>query len=264
MKILKILKIAFVVCFALQAGTVLILATTPLAAQAGLFTDPKAIDFRPQVSIPNSIFTTTGAVSSGSADEDGKFQSNLLANYIKAIYDYGLAISGILAAIVLMAGGVLWLTSAGNDTKITQAKELISGSVIGIIILSGSWIILNTINPNLWKLKEISVTGIAKRTYCCDPDKGLVPAGEDGTCVLGESCPIDKNCQQVNTSYKCVKQDIVCCEYPGIRYKTCLNDISPSECDKWHRSNTKFFGGSEFFTCTPHEGCIATTVLDWE
>ena len=37
--------------------------------------------------------------------------------YINAIYNYSMAIVGILAAVALMIGGVIWLTSLGNATR---------------------------------------------------------------------------------------------------------------------------------------------------
>ena len=185
---IKFFKLTFLLSLALNIGGLIILAGTPQAAIAASTKNP--IDFQPQISIPGSIFNNTAPTSGGTYDPNTKkTHSALLAQYIKAFYDYGLAIVGILAAIVLMGGGVLWLTSAGNDSKITQAKELIFGSIIGAIILFGSYIILNTINPDLLELKVISLTGIEKEmftgTVCCDPDKGGVvyelTTKEDGT-----------------------------------------------------------------------------------
>jgi hypothetical protein len=185
---IKFFKLTFLLSLALNIGGLIILAGTPQAAAAASTKNP--IDFQPQVSIPGSIFSNTAPTSGGTYDPNTKkTHSALLAQYIKAFYDYGLAIVGILAAIVLMGGGVLWLTSAGNDSKITQAKELIFGSIIGAIILFGSYIILNTINPDLLELKVISLTGIEKEAFagviCCDPDKGgetyELTTKEDGT-----------------------------------------------------------------------------------
>lgn len=171
----KFFKLTFFLSLALNIGGLLIIAGTPLAASAASTKNP--IDFQPQVGIPGSSFNSQATTSGGTYDPNTKkTYSALLARYIKAFYDYGLAIVGILAAIVLMAGGVLWLTSAGNDSKITQAKELIFGSIIGVVILFGSYIILNTINPDLLELKVISLAGIEKQDFagavCCDPDKG--------------------------------------------------------------------------------------------
>jgi len=83
-----------------------------------------------------------------------------MGEYIVGIYNYALGIAGILAAIMLMAGGVIWLISSGDASKITQAKELIIGSITGLIILASSWVLLTQINPNLTSFKSLSVNVI--------------------------------------------------------------------------------------------------------
>ncbi|MDD3711727.1 MAG: C39 family peptidase [Patescibacteria group bacterium] len=83
-----------------------------------------------------------------------------IAIYIHAIYNYLLGIGGVLAAIVLMVAGVLWLVSAGNASRVTQAKNLITGSITGLLILFTSYIILYQINPNLIGLKYIELETI--------------------------------------------------------------------------------------------------------
>ena len=54
--------------------------------------------------------------------------------YIHAIYNYTIKIIIIIAAIALMIGGVLWLISAGNANRVSQAKNWIKGSLIGLIL----------------------------------------------------------------------------------------------------------------------------------
>lgn len=98
------------------------------------------------------------------ADSSGNYRCEVpwLGEYIKAIYNYGFSIAGILAAILLMAGGVLWLVSGGDASKVTQAKELIIGSVTGLIILAASYVLLIQINPDLVKFRPISIGHINK------------------------------------------------------------------------------------------------------
>lgn len=88
-------------------------------------------------------------------DNTGDCYIPWIAQYINFIYNYGLGIGGILAAVVLMAGGLLWLVSGGDVSKITQAKNLITGSITGLMILFGSYILLKQINPNLLSLKPM-------------------------------------------------------------------------------------------------------------
>jgi hypothetical protein len=125
-----------------------ILLTQPYTAYSA-----NVLEFTPQIPIPGM-----GNSSAVGKEVNGVMQSDLLARYIKAVYDYGLAAAGVLAAIVLMGAGLIWLTSGGNESKITQAKDLIAGSITGLIILFGAWMLLNTVNPELLKLRAISLT----------------------------------------------------------------------------------------------------------
>lgn len=146
-----------------------------LAQQA----DPlyKPIYFTPQIEIPNS--SISGQVPVGQPGADGFIRSDLLSNYIQAIYNYGLSIGGVLAAVMLMAGGLMWLVSGGDSGKISKAKTLITGSLVGLLILFGTYLILNTINPELVKMEGVRVLGIKPQlgnaiVTCCDAKLGLI------------------------------------------------------------------------------------------
>ncbi len=128
------------------------------------------IKYTPQIGIPNSDFDKTIEFTERDISYIGK--------YIKAIYDYGLGIAGILAAIVVMIGGYLWVTSGGSPTIIARSKGIIAGGVIGLIILFCSWIILNTINPSLVNFKIPGISDINKiiLNSCCEYNN---PGGKD-------------------------------------------------------------------------------------
>jgi len=144
----------------------------PLPVSAQSSSDAaKSLQFTPQVQIPNTEFNKTVDVGKFNP-QTGKMESNLLARYILGFYNYGLAIAGILATIVLMGGGVVWLVSAGDPGKISQAKELIAGSISGVIILVIAWMLLNTINPNLVNLTLIKTTTLT--LVPLDSDDGMI------------------------------------------------------------------------------------------
>ena len=189
------------------------------------------LNFMPQVSIPNSDFQAGKSTVVGtpvSTNEGTAMSSNLLGRYVLAMYNYGLDIVGILAAIIMMAGGVLWLTSAGNTSKISQAKELMTGSVIGLLILVGAWFLLNTINPNLTQLPTITTLVINEIPYCCDAVKGNIEAvkgvcpGNSQGCASGETCSnsgqvvanSDGNEGASSNTFSCVNTSAkICCGY---------------------------------------------------
>lgn len=88
--------------------------------------------------------------------------NNWLAEYIEALYKYGISIIGILAVITMMIGGILWLTAAGNDQRIADAKKWVGGSLMGVLIALTSYIILNMINPALTQLSPLQINYIPK------------------------------------------------------------------------------------------------------
>jgi len=119
------------------------------------------VNFVPQVSVPNSQF------QAGVTYTMKEPSLKPLGEYIIAIFNYGLAIVGILAAIILMAGGLIWLTSGGSSSKVGQAKELMLGSIVGLLILVVSWVILNTINPELVNFRTTAIPSVEKVVYGC-------------------------------------------------------------------------------------------------
>lgn len=64
-------------------------------------------------------------------------------------YYFIVGIAGLAAFTMLVWGGVQWLTSAGNPSKITEARERITSALLGLLIILGSWLILQVINPEL-------------------------------------------------------------------------------------------------------------------
>lgn len=125
---------------------------------------PKFIMPELQISIPGLKLTPSSSINYID-NQDGSYQVEIpwLSEYLLSIYNYGLAIAGILAAIILMAGGALWLISGGQAAKITQAKELITGSIVGLAILMSAYLILFQINPDLTKLNPVKIGTIASK-----------------------------------------------------------------------------------------------------
>jgi len=58
-----------------------------------------------------------------------------ISEYAFAIYTYGLTIVGIIAVLILMAAGLLWIVSGGDSGKINKAKQMITGSVTGLLLM---------------------------------------------------------------------------------------------------------------------------------
>ena len=84
-----------------------------------------------------------------------------IANYIGAIYKFGVIAAATLAAVMIMFGGFMWIIAAGSPERITKAKNYIFGATIGLIIALGSYTALEVINPQLIKPGEIKIPTVS-------------------------------------------------------------------------------------------------------
>jgi len=83
--------------------------------------------------------------------------------YVKYLFNFFTIVAGLVALGVLIFSAILWITSAGNPEKITQAKSKAFGAFLGLIILLSGYLILVTLNPelSLFYLERVeSISGI--------------------------------------------------------------------------------------------------------
>lgn len=84
-----------------------------------------------------------------------------IGDYIAALYRWAVPVGAVLATIVIMAAGVVWLTSGGAG-RLSSAQEWIGNAVIGLLLLVGSYVVLNTINPDLTRFEALRVHLVAR------------------------------------------------------------------------------------------------------
>ena len=61
---------------------------------------------------------------------------------------------GIIAILLILWGGFVWMTAGGNEDKVGQAKKIISAGIIGLIIIFISFALATFVIEQL-----ISATG---------------------------------------------------------------------------------------------------------
>ena len=59
------------------------------------------------------------------------------------VVKYLMTFLGIIAVVVILLGGFKWMTAAGNEDKVAEAKKLIIAGVIGLIIVLCAYAIVN-------------------------------------------------------------------------------------------------------------------------
>lgn len=106
----------------------------PALAQIG--GQPKPIEYTPEVPIP------------GVFDKTVQIDNFLLAKYLRGVYIYFIWSVGVLATVMVIYGGIKWVSAAGNPSRINDARETINSAIIGVIIALVSVVLLNIIDPN--------------------------------------------------------------------------------------------------------------------
>lgn len=94
------------------------------------------------------------------------------ATFIIEFYEFAIPAGVLVATVLIMIGGVIWITSAGDQGRISKAKEFIIQPIIGVVILFGAYILLAYINPNLVNLKIPTLQEIAGIGSCITPGTG--------------------------------------------------------------------------------------------
>ena len=70
--------------------------------------------------------------------------NNSLANgdprtMIGNIIRVALGFLGVIAVGIILMGGFKWMTAAGNEDKVSEAKKLLGAGVVGLVIVLAAW-----------------------------------------------------------------------------------------------------------------------------
>jgi len=77
-----------------------------------------------------------------------------LSEIVAWFYYFIIGVAGLSAFVMLVMGGVKYLTSAGNPSAIGDAKDQIKSALLGLLIILTAWLVLQVINPDLTILGE--------------------------------------------------------------------------------------------------------------
>lgn len=106
-------------------------------------------------------------------------KSSDFCTYLNLIYKFGIATVSICAMFMLIIGGFMYATSAGNNASMGKAKEVVTDALIGLILAMTGWLILNIIDPYLTKclMPKIGLTAPSGTI-----PGGTAPIGTGGEC----------------------------------------------------------------------------------
>jgi len=79
-------------------------------------------------------------------------EGTTLPHLVKYIFLFAIGIAGIVGLLAIIIGAFGYLTAVGNPQKASDAKDKIISALLGLLLLLGSYLLLNIINPDLLKL----------------------------------------------------------------------------------------------------------------
>jgi len=80
-------------------------------------------------------------------------QDQNINDLVAWLYYAIITIAGLAAFFMIVSGGFQYLTSTGNPSVMSEAKERIMSAILGLLLIFSSYIILQVINPELLILK---------------------------------------------------------------------------------------------------------------
>ena len=60
-------------------------------------------------------------------------------NVVIDIVNWVLGLLALIAVILVLIGGFMWMTAGGNEDKIGRAKKLLVAAVTGLVIILAAW-----------------------------------------------------------------------------------------------------------------------------
>ncbi len=147
-------------------------------------------------------------------DEEGKTvgPGGGPAGWIRYIFFFALGVVGLAAIGSFIYAGIVWMT-ASSEEKTKDALDRIKGAVIGIVVVVGSVLLLQTINPDLIRLENptfnksvfelrpedepvVDCANLCAPPLVCDPGVGCRrPVGIE--CEGINDCTRDSYCRDV-------------------------------------------------------------------
>ncbi len=142
----------------------------------------------------------------------------MFANFYLFLVKY-LGVAGLLLMVI---GGVMFITSGGNQELITRARNILTGTVIGLAIVMGSYVIVFNLqkligvknqyqlNPNSSNTTSSECLGKPDGANCSGPD-GNVYVCINNICQNGENNTLINTVCAYNYAGNCLENCTTSC-----------------------------------------------------
>lgn len=123
----------------------------------------------------------------GLADADPRIA---IANLVRL----ALTFLGIIAVVIIMYGGFVWMTSNGDAERVSKAKKILTSAIIGLVIILSSFLIVTFVINNISNALSGGCNPACTdpNPKCCSSSNTCVAA--DQKCCGSNVCDANENC----------------------------------------------------------------------
>lgn len=90
-----------------------------------------------------------GVSGASGTNDTARSSSDRAENFIASLINVASVAIAVIAVIMIIYGGFRYVTSAGNESSITAAKNTIIYAVIGLVIVAVAQVVVNFVLSNL-------------------------------------------------------------------------------------------------------------------
>lgn len=145
-----------------------------------------------------------------------------IAQYMGYVIPFLLSFAGVAALVMFIFGGIEYMSSAGNPSRMSSGKGRITSAISGLLLAIFSTLILTQINPQLLLVKIEGINSVGKIDFNANQSTGCNVCG--GSCNV-ESCTAPEVCTSVSGTasgpYTCKLPEGACSE-PCIGNESCF------------------------------------------
>lgn len=193
-----------------------------------------------------------GEINAGVSAVEGTLplgDSSPISTVIRII-QLALAFLGFIAVLIVIYAGFLWMTSGGNQDRITEAKSWLRNGVIGLIIILSAWGIVTFVITKL-----LNVTGGGAPSGITSTTTGSfnnLSLGAMGSCVIESVYPQDgkkeapRNTSILITFKEKIQLDTICISKTSGAACAC----DQNDCSLINPVNIQIYRTSQGNTCS--------------
>lgn len=136
-----------------------------------------------------------------------------IANFVRYLYLFGVSFIGVVSMVSIFYGGLKYFLSVAGGAK-ENAKDILTGAALGLLLALSAYLVLRTINPALVSFEPIEgdllqlTPPSASNPFITEKDQPCTPS-------LSDSCARELSCQGVRNketgaidSYRCLDTNL--------------------------------------------------------